>query len=78
MLKDVVDYQKTVFEAGFNTMVIMQGQAEQLWGRFCSDFAFFDETNVVDTMVKEFKKERDTVKKMIDQGFGQLMNAMEP
>ncbi|GAB6095705.1 hypothetical protein JCM14469_19570 [Desulfatiferula olefinivorans] len=73
IVKRTLDYQKTAIDAGYNTMVILQGHAEKMatdmWER--SNLPK-DSIKAFATTVNEYKKRRDDMKKMVDDGFDQF------
>lgn len=78
MLKGSIEYQRTLFEAGYNTMVIVQGQAEQYATKFWPGSPKKNKSNSLETIIFEFKKEREKYKEMVDDGFDKLKEFFTP
>jgi hypothetical protein len=73
MIKRTLDYQKAAFDAGFNTMVILQGQAEKMTTDMWEKSSIPQDTiKALETTLNEYKKTRDDLKKMLDDGFSKL------
>jgi hypothetical protein len=77
IVKRALDYQKSAFDASYNTMVIIQGQAEKMasdiWEK---SYLPKESATAFATSMAEFKKRRDDLKKMVDENFNQLSNML--
>jgi phage shock protein A len=70
---------KAAFDAGYNTMVILQGQAEKL----ASDMWEKSKTpteavKLFESTLGEYKKRRDDMKKMVDDSFNKFEAMIVP
>jgi hypothetical protein len=73
MIKRTLEYQKAAFDAGYNTMVILQGQVEKMTTEMLEKSSVpKDAIKAVETTMTEYKKRRDDMKKMMDEGFDKL------
>ncbi|MGB3224362.1 MAG: hypothetical protein WBB23_16295 [Desulforhopalus sp.] len=76
MTKQMIDFQKTVFDNTFNGVVFMQDYSQNMLDGFMRQFPWVTEQNqkpLKDT-VELMKKARTDYKKAVDQGFHQLEN----
>lgn len=75
IVKRTLEYQKSAFDAGYNTMVILQGQAEKMatdmWEKA---HAPKESVKAFVSTVNEYKKRRDDLKKMVDESFSNFSN----
>lgn len=60
----MLGFQKSVFENGYNAMVKMQGQAEVFSDKVMKNNPMFP-----NDMMKTLKKNQEAIKKNIDEGF---------
>ncbi len=73
MIKRTLEYQKAAFDAGYNTMVILQGQAEKMTTDMLEKTSMpKDAIKALETTLVEYKKRREELKKMLDDGFTQI------
>ena len=73
VIKRTLEYQKAAFDAGYNTMVILQGQVEKLTTDLWSKSSAPQETlTALETTLSEYKKRRDDLKKIVDESFSKL------
>lgn len=75
MVKQVVDFQKAMVDAGYNSLTILQGQGEQAMKRFLADISFVSDMTPFDMYLTMFKSERETMKLFIDEGFDMVKQA---
>lgn len=77
IVKRTLDYQKSAFDAGYKTMVIIQGQAEkmatEIWSK---SYLPKESATALATSMAEFKKRRDEMKKLVDENFNQLSSLL--
>ncbi len=79
MIKRTLDYQKAAVDAGYNTMVILQGQAEKMTTEMWDKASLPKDTiKALETTLGEYKKTRDDLKKMLDEGFAKLESMLTP
>ena len=79
MVKRTLEYQKAAFDAGYNTMVILQGQAEKMAAEMWEKSQVPKETfKVFETTMTELKKRRDDMKRMVDESFGKIESMIVP
>lgn len=79
MIKRTLEYQKAAFDAGYNTMVILQGQAEKMTTDMLEKASMpKDAIKVLETTIVEYKKKREELKKMLDDGFNQIEAMLNP
>lgn len=75
IVKRTLEYQKSAFDAGYNTMVILQGQAEKLatdvWEKA---HAPKESVKAFVSSFNEYKKRRDDFKKIVDDSFTNFSN----
>lgn len=73
MVKRAIDYQKATFDASYNTMVILQGQAEKMVADLCEQSNTPKESvKLFQTTISECKNRRDDLKKIVDDGFSNV------
>jgi polyhydroxyalkanoate synthesis regulator phasin len=67
----MIDFQKTMFNNGFNTMVMLQDQAEKMSNTLMDQTPWVPEEGkkAVTQWVNAFKEGRQYFKKSIDEGF---------
>jgi hypothetical protein len=71
--KRTLEYQKTAIDAGYNTMVILQGHIEKMTADMWEKSNLPKESiKAFETTVNEYKKRRDDLKQMVDDSFDQL------
>ena len=74
-VKRTLEYQKSAFDAGYNTMVILQGQAEKIatdiWEK---SPAPKENVKALVSTINEYKKRRDDLKKIVDENFSNFSN----
>lgn len=79
MIKRTLEYQKAAFDAGYNTMVILQGQAEKMTAEVLEKSSMPKETiKAIETTIDEYKKRREDLKKMVDEGFTKIEEMLNP
>lgn len=70
IVKRTLELQKTAFDASYNTMVIIQGQAEKLTTEMWAKSNIPKENvNAFVSSINEYKKKRDDLKQMMDESF---------
>jgi len=73
IVKRTLEYQKTAFDASYNTMVILQGQAEKLATDMWEKSQIPKESlKAFTSTVNDYKKRRDDVKKIVDDNFNNI------
>jgi hypothetical protein len=72
--KQMVTFQKTLFENSFNAMVMVQDQTEKMTDTFLSKLPWLPEDGrkTVSETISFYKKSRDDFKKAVDEGFSKL------
>jgi hypothetical protein len=76
MTKQMIDFQKAVFNNTFNGIAFMQDYSQNMMDGFMRQFPWVTEQNqkpLKDT-VELMKKARTDYKNAVDQGFNQLEN----
>ena len=70
----MIDFQKTMFNNGFNTMVMFQDQAEKMSNSLMDQAPWVPEEGkkAVTQWVNAFKEGRENFKKTIDEGFDNM------
>jgi len=71
MTKQIITFQKTVFENTFNTVSTVQDQTEKLTGDFLTQLPWVNEEGrkVISNSTEFYKKARTDFKKAVDDGF---------
>ena len=69
--KQMIDFQKTVFDNSFNAMVVVQDQTERMMDNFLGQLPWVtgDNRSQMKETVAYTKKARDEFKKAIDDGY---------
>ena len=69
--KQMIQYNKNVFEATFNSMAMLQDQMENATNMFLEQAAWLpaEGKKVVEEWFKAYKKGRETFKSVADEGF---------
>jgi hypothetical protein len=72
--KQMITFQKTLFENSFNAMVTIQDQTEKMTDTFLSKLPWLPEDGrkTVNETISFYKKSRDDFKKAVDDGFTKL------
>ena len=77
--KQMIAFQKTVFENSFTAMTVVQDQTESMMNNFMGQFPWVTEDGK--KQMKEVfsytKKARDDFKKAIDEGYNQFEKMFE-
>jgi len=70
-VKGVIDFQRSAFENGFDTIVTLQDQAEKMASAFLSQAAWIPEEGkgAIAEWSKVYKKGRDDFKKAVSEGY---------
>lgn len=79
LIKRTLDYQKAAFDAGYNTLVILQGQVEKMTTEMWEKANLPEDTvKALETTLSEYRKTRDDMKKMLDDSFSKLESMLNP
>ena len=75
MTKQIMDFNKTAFDNTFNSVSILQDQAEKLIYRFLEKAPWFPEDGkkVINEWVKTYKKGREDFKAYADENYKKAM-----
>jgi polyhydroxyalkanoate synthesis regulator phasin len=73
-LKQMIQYNKTVFENTFSSLTMVQDQMEKTMDMFMKQSTWFPEEGkkVVDEYSKAYKKARENFKNAVDESFKKL------
>lgn len=79
MAKQMIGFQKTVFENSFNTLSVVQDQTETMISNFMGQFPWVTEDGKkqMDETFAFTKKARDDFKKAVDDGYAKLEKLMD-
>ena len=71
MLKQMIDFNKTAFDNAFNSMAMLQDQAERMTGMFLEQATWLPKEGkkVIDEWVKAYKKGRENFKGSMEDSF---------
>jgi len=74
MAKQMITFYKTTFDNSFNTMVMLQDQAEKLMKTFVAQAPGMsdDGKKVLDQWMGVYKKGREDFKKAMDEGYSKV------
>lgn len=74
--KQVVGFQRTLFENSFGAMTLVQDQTEKMMNTFMSQIPLVPEEGKksVTNSIEVYKKARSDFKKAVDDGFDKLEN----
>ncbi len=74
MAKQVIQFYKTTFDNSFNTMVMLQEQAEKLMKTFIVQAPGMNDEGkkVLDQWMGVYKKGREDFKKAMDEGYSKV------
>ncbi len=74
MAKQVIAFYKTTFDNSFNTMIMLQEQAEKFIKTFVSQAPGMNDEGrkVLDQWMGVYKKGRDDYKKAMDEGYAKV------
>jgi len=77
--KQMIGFQKTVFDNSFNAMAIVQDQTETMINNFIGQFPGVteDTKKQMDETSAYTKKARDDFKKAVDQGYAQFEKMLD-
>ena len=77
--KQMIGFQKTVFENSFNAMAIVQGQTESMITNFIGQLpmATDDGKKQMNEIYAHTKKARDDFKKAVDEGYTQFEKLLD-
>jgi hypothetical protein len=69
VVKQMIDFNKTAFESGFNTMVMLQDQAERMVKNFMEQSPWVPEEGkkALNDWISPFKSARDDLKRTVDE-----------
>lgn len=73
-LKQMIAFQKKLFESAYETNCRIQNQAEEMYDTFLKKMPFLNEQGkkMIDDSVAMGKKARDSYKNAVDDGFVKL------
>ena len=76
LFKQMIDFQKATFHNSFNTLIMVQDQAERLFETTLAQTAWLPEESrrMLDDWNIAFKKGRTDFKGIVDDGFGKLVD----
>ena len=79
IFKQMIDFNKATFENAYNTVVLLQDQAERMTSTVMDQTTWMPEEGkkAVNEWVKAYKKGRDDIKKSMDHGFEQVENFVQ-
>jgi hypothetical protein len=71
MAKQMINFQKTLFENSFNAMSMVQDQTEKMINNFLTQLPWVNEDakKTISNSVDFYKKARTDFKKAVDDGF---------
>ncbi|HCY86731.1 MAG TPA: hypothetical protein DHV36_16495 [Desulfobacteraceae bacterium] len=72
--KQMIGFQKTVFDNSFNAMVVVQDQTERMINNFMTQLPWVTEENrsQLEETIQYTKKARGEFKNAIDEGYGRF------
>lgn len=72
--KQVIGFQKTLFDNTFNAVIVMQDNSENMMNGFLKQFPWVTEEakKPLNDSITFIKRARDDYKKSVDQGFDKL------
>jgi hypothetical protein len=72
--KQMITFQKTLFENSFRAMTTVQDQTEQMMMSFLDKMPWVNEEGKksIDEQVKYYKKIREDFKKAVDDGYAKM------
>lgn len=78
--KQMVGFQKTVFDNSFNAMVVVQDQTETMLKNMMGQIPWVTEEGKkqMDETFTYTKKAREDFKKAVDEGYAQLEKLFDP
>lgn len=79
LTKQLIDFQKTAVNNGFDTLAMVQKQTESLFGNLWGQVPWMTEDGrkQIDESFAFAKKARDDFKKAIDDGYNRLEKLVE-
>ena len=77
--KQMITFQKTVFDNSFNALSVVQDQTETMIRTFIeqSPFSTDESKKQLNEIFEYTRQARDTFKKSIDEGYGQIAGLFE-
>lgn len=71
MFKQMIDFNKTAFDNAFNSMAMLQDQAERMTGMVLEQATWLPKEGkkVIDEWVKAYKKGRENFKSSMEDSF---------
>jgi len=80
MAKQMLAFQKTLFNNAFNAMITVQDQTEKMAGAFLGQVPWVPEEGkkTIANSAESYKKLRDDFKKAVDDGFVKLEGMFTP
>jgi len=74
MAKQMITFQKSVFENAFNAMSMVQDQTEKMTGDFLGQLPWVNEEGkkALSNSIEFYKKARTDFKKAVDDGFTKM------
>ena len=78
--KQMIGFQKTVFDNSFNALAVVQDQTETMINNFLGQLPWVTEEgkNQMGETAAFIKKARDDFKKAVDDGYAQFEKMLDP
>ncbi|MEI7638338.1 MAG: hypothetical protein WCJ37_13600 [Syntrophus sp. (in: bacteria)] len=78
--KQMFDFNKMAFEKSFSAMVVMQDQAEKMFGMWVEQNKWFPEEGkkAMGEWVKTYKKGREDFKAKVEDGYEKIEGYLAP
>lgn len=78
-IKQTLGFQKTVFENGFNALIVAQDQSEKMLNSYLDQLPWVTEESKksMQASVDLAKKARDDFKKAVDEGYTKFEELLE-
>jgi len=78
--KQMFDFNKMAFERSFSAMVVMQDQAEKMFGMWLDQNKWFPEEGkkAMEEWVKTYKKGREDFKAKVEDGYEKIEEYLAP
>jgi hypothetical protein len=71
VFQQMIDFNRTAFKSGFNTMVMLQDNAESVYTKFLKQIPWLpkESEKVMQDWMGNWKKGREEFKKLVDENF---------
>lgn len=78
--KQMFDFNKMAFERSFSAMVVMQDQAEKMFGMWVEQNKWFPEEGkkAMEDWVKTYRKGREDFKAKVEDGYEKIEGYLAP